>query len=74
MQTDREDVDTELLISFIEDKPEIWDKSIEEYKDRIKTREAWISVCCQLKPDFQDLSDGERKEFGKFTIIHIFLY
>nr|CAD7439997.1 unnamed protein product [Timema bartmani] len=62
--TKEKDVDVEMLASLVEEKPEIWDKYIEEYKDRNQTRDAWKSVCGQLKPDFELLNDWKRKEFG----------
>lgn len=69
MSKEIEEIDSEILISLVQDKPEIWDKAIEDYKNRNKKTEAWRSICAQLKENFENLSDGERKEFGKFKII-----
>lgn len=35
-----DDIDMETLIMFVEERPLLWDKSLEEYKDRLKNREA----------------------------------
>ena len=62
-------IDSEILISLIQAKPELWDKADENYKDRNKRRDAWKSMCTQLKENFENLSDGERKDFGKFKFM-----
>ncbi|KAG5885450.1 hypothetical protein JTB14_020784 [Gonioctena quinquepunctata] len=59
----KEEIDSEILINSVQDKPGIWDKATEDYKNRNKTTEAWRSICAQLKENFENLSDGERKEF-----------
>ena len=45
-------IDSEILISLIQAKPELWDKADENYKDRNKRRDAWKSICTQLKENF----------------------
>ena len=58
-------VDIELLITLIEARPVLWDKSSDIYKDRDGTRKAWKEVCEGLKEDFGELSDSEKNVFGK---------
>ena len=53
------EVDTELLISLVELRPALWDKSVENYKDREETRKAWKEVCVGLKPDFEEWRDSD---------------
>ena len=48
-------IDSEILISLIQAKPELWDKADENYKDRNKRRDAWKSICTQLKENFENL-------------------
>ena len=57
-------IDCELLITLVEERPVLWDKSSEEYKDRRLTLQAWKDVCSQLKEDFETLGDKERNDIG----------
>lgn len=36
-----------------------------EYKDRVKTNRAWEEIYLILKPNFVDLSESDKKKFGK---------
>lgn len=60
-----EGIDAEVLITLIQAKPVLWDKSLDIYKDRIATKNAWGDVCLALKPDFENLTSTERNSFGK---------
>ena len=44
----------------------LWDKELEEYKCRNSVTSAWRDICCSLNDNFEDLSDKEKNEFGKF--------
>jgi hypothetical protein len=59
------EIGIELLMSFVEARPVLWDKSSDVYKDRDSTRKAWKEVCVRLKEDFEELSDNEKNTFGK---------
>jgi hypothetical protein len=42
--------DKELLISLVEARPELWDKTdsyTDTYKDKYETKKAWREVCIQ---------------------------
>jgi hypothetical protein len=55
------DINKELLIALVEERPVLWDKSDDIYKDRDATRKAWNEVCLGLKEDFETLGDSEKK-------------
>lgn len=38
----------------------------EDYKDRIKTRNAWIDVFKQLNEGFEEMEDNKRNEYGEY--------
>lgn len=59
------DVDIELLISLVEARPTLWDKTQDIYKDRNETKKAWTEVCVGLKEDCEALGDIEKNTFGK---------
>jgi len=48
---------SDLLISFVEDRPVLWDKTDDIYKDRKETKKAWREVCICLQEDFEFLGD-----------------
>ncbi|XP_063592448.1 uncharacterized protein LOC134769612 [Penaeus indicus] len=60
-----EEIDTERLISLVQERPVLWDKTEDIYKDRNATKNAWKEVCMELKPDFEELEDREKNTFGK---------
>ncbi|XP_077298777.1 uncharacterized protein LOC143919995 isoform X1 [Arctopsyche grandis] len=57
-------VDIEMLIPLVEDRPVLWDKSLESYQNRVQTRKTWKGVCKALDPKFADMNDEERKKFA----------
>jgi len=49
--------DIDLLISLVEARPVLWDKTDDIYKDRNETKKAWREVCICLQEDFEALGD-----------------
>jgi len=49
--------DTDLLISVVEARPVLWNKTDDIYKDRKKPKKAWKEVCFCLQDDFEVLGD-----------------
>jgi hypothetical protein len=60
------EVDVECLISLVEERPVLWDKTLDAYKDRNVTKSRWKEVCLELKNDFEDLGEKDSIEIGKF--------
>jgi len=60
-------IDTELLISLIEAKPVLWDKSLDIYKDRNNTRKAWEELFIELKSDYNELENKDKNAFGEYV-------
>ncbi|KAF5302672.1 hypothetical protein FQA39_LY10168 [Lamprigera yunnana] len=61
------DVDACGLISLVENEAVLWDKTLEQYKDKNLRIAAWREICTILNPNFDELRKKERKEFGKFV-------
>lgn len=59
-------MDAELLISSVQARPVLWDKTIGDYKDRIKTTNAWFEVTDIMIPGFEGMPENERKHQGKY--------
>lgn len=69
MEINEHDMDVELLITLIEERPILWDKSLETYKSKIEITNAWMEVCYHLNPSFKTLNDGEKNKYGKRVIL-----
>ena len=53
--------DTDLLISLVEARTVLWDKTDGSYKDRNKTKKAWREVCICIQEGFETLGDAKKK-------------
>lgn len=62
-------IDIEMLISLVENRPVLWDKTSESYKIKQLNFTAWMDICKMIHPSFDTLSYKEKNEFGKFTLI-----
>ncbi|XP_004925760.2 uncharacterized protein LOC101739359 [Bombyx mori] len=61
-------IDNELLISLVEQKPILWDKTMEHYKNRVATRAAWKEIIIVINPDFEKKEVKTRQAFAKLII------
>lgn len=64
-------IDNDLLISLVEARPVLWDKSLDIFKDRDATRNAWREVRLEIRKDFDELEDAEKNAFGNCLIIYL---
>ena len=49
------ELDIELLISLVDARPVMWDKTDDIYKRRIEAKKAWREVCICLQEDLEAL-------------------
>jgi hypothetical protein len=61
-----EEINTELLITLVEERPAIRDKTLDCYKDKKLKESAWREICVILKENFEELEQKQRQKFGKF--------
>ncbi|KAJ8720385.1 hypothetical protein PYW07_012428 [Mythimna separata] len=61
-------INQELLITLVHERPAIWDKSVEDYKNKRHKYDAWKEIFIHLNPSFQDLSGKERNNFGQVVM------
>lgn len=54
----------ELLISLVENRPVLWDKTQECYKNRQSSFAAWREICLALNEGFETMSEKEKNDFG----------
>ena len=53
--------DNDLLISLVEARPVLWDKTDDIYKGRNETKKAWREVCICLQEDLENLGDVKKR-------------
>lgn len=58
-------IDTERVITEVHARPPLWDLSCELYKDRDAKIKAWSEVCQAVVPNYDTLSESEKKYIGK---------
>ncbi|KAI8441111.1 hypothetical protein MSG28_009371 [Choristoneura fumiferana] len=59
-----EDYDVDFIISLVEARPVLWDKTKEEYKNKILKTEAWKDVCQNIVPSFNEKDKKEKTKIG----------
>ena len=69
VKTGNFEFDIDLLISLVETKPVLWDKTDNIYKERNETKKARRDVCICLQEDFEDL-DVQKKLLVSTAIIY----
>lgn len=62
------DIDVELLISMVEQRSVLWDRTLDIYKDKNLTLSAWKEICATVKEDFESLNEYEKIELVKSVI------
>lgn len=65
-------IDNELLIHLVQERPVLWDKTIDAFKDRNATRSAWREVCLQFRNNFDELEDSKKNAVCKYIQINQF--
>ncbi|KAJ8720592.1 hypothetical protein PYW08_006057 [Mythimna loreyi] len=57
-------INREVLIAAIKDRPVLWNKFLEIYKDKTAKTAAWREICIILKEDFEEMDQKDRQLFG----------
>jgi hypothetical protein len=68
VKVDDFDLDIDLLISLVEARPVLWDKTHDIYKERNETKNAWKEVC--LQEDFEALGDVQKTPLLSIATIY----
>lgn len=61
------DLDAEVLITLVEERPVLWNKALESFKSKMETSSAWRDVCRIMNPNDQ-LPEVERNKYGKLIL------
>lgn len=62
-------IDVELLISLVENRPIIWDNTIENYRERNIRAAAWREVAVSLNDEFDHMDEVDRQAYGNFYLL-----
>lgn len=68
---DNIELDTEAFIRAIEEKPVIWDKTLENYKHRNETKAAWEEIYTMFIENYKEMSDSLKAEHSKRSFLLI---
>jgi hypothetical protein len=58
--------DIVLLLSLVEARPVLWDKTDDIYKERNETKKEWREICICLQEDFEALGDVKKNAFVEY--------
>jgi len=58
------ELDIELLISLVESRPILWDKTLDKFSDRNEKRKAWKEVFGLTNPGFENFEFKDQKLIG----------
>lgn len=61
-------INVENLISLVQNRPVLWDKTLEIYKDKNLRTAGWREICIILNEDFEEMEEKKRQDYGKFVI------
>lgn len=59
------------LIHAVQERPCLWDKTSEIYKDRLERRAAWEQVFTLLEEKYEEMSSQEKRFTGLYILFDI---
>lgn len=62
------------LIELVEERPCIWDKFDDDYKDKTKKTRAWTEIYKFLVADFENLDSAEQVTAGNLKSNNVYLF
>lgn len=61
-----DNISTELFISLIEERPNLWDKSLDMYKNKVATQNSWREILINIYPGFETWKEKKRQEYSEY--------
>lgn len=71
LSDDELNIDIDVLISEVQSRPLLWDKSLDHYSDRNLKRAAWEEICVLFYPGFNKVSSQRQKLIGRWLKINL---
>lgn len=59
----------EQFIALMEEKPVLWDRHSENYKNRNLTMVAWKEICAAVRDDYESMDETNKNELSKFSLV-----
>lgn len=53
------------LLEAVEQRPCLWDRRRDDYKDKLLKDKSWKEVCSILYQNFEEIDEHEQKRIGK---------
>lgn len=66
-----QEIDIDFLISLVQERPIIWDKSHEHYSDKFRKANEWAAVCKIIFQDYEEFEDKKKNKIGELLFIMI---
>lgn len=66
-----QEIDIDYLISLVQERPIIWDKSHEHYSDKFRKANEWAAVCKIIFQDYEEFEDQKKNKIGELLFIMI---
>ncbi|XP_049880397.1 uncharacterized protein LOC126376883 [Pectinophora gossypiella] len=63
-----QDIDIDFLISLVQERPIIWDKSHEHYSDKFRKANEWVAVCKKIFQDYEEFEDQKKNKIGNEVV------
>lgn len=65
--------EVDLLISLIENRPILWDKTLNKFPNHNEKRKVWWKVFGLMKPEFEEFDHRKQKLIGEFLICYLLI-
>lgn len=66
-----QEIDIDFLISLVQERPILWDKSHEHYSDKFRKANEWAAVCKIIFQDYEEFEDQKKNKIGELLFIMI---
>ena len=63
----KENISVKFLIHLIGERPALWDKTSEEYKDRSLKETSWREICTFVNENYERMTPKAKEEFSKLN-------
>lgn len=67
--SDTDSISVTQLISLVRERPVLWDRQREVYKNRKLTKRAWTDICELLVDNYEELDEHHKKSLGKLIVL-----
>lgn len=64
-----QEIDIDFLISLVQERPIIWDKSHEHYSDKFRKANEWAAVCKIIFQDYEEFEDKKKNKIGELFLL-----